>query len=57
MSQAVETAQGWDEWVKFMVETHEYMDWDVRIRKQFEFLRKFLEQLPPGGNVLDVGAG
>ena len=57
MSQAVQTAKGWDEWVEFMVKTHQYMDWDVRISKQFEFLQKFLQRLPPGGKILDVGAG
>ena len=57
MSQAVQAAKGWDEWVEFMVKTHQYMDWDVRISKQFEFLRKFIERLPLGGKVLDVGAG
>ncbi len=57
MSETVQTTKGWDEWVEFMVKTHQYMDWDVRISKQFEFLQKFLQRLPPGGNVLDVGAG
>ena len=57
MSQAVQTAKGWDEWVEFMVKTHQYMGWDVRISTQFEFLRKFIQRLPLGGKVLDVGAG
>jgi len=53
MSQVVQSAKGWDEWVEFMVKTHQYMDWDVRISKQFEFLQKFLQLLPLGGKILD----
>jgi SAM-dependent methyltransferase len=54
---AVETAKGWTEWLDFMVKVHGYVPWDVRLVKQFEFLQDFTARLPPGGRVLDVGAG
>ena len=57
LTPVAEETKGWPEWVDFMVKTHEYAPWDVRIVKQFEFLQQFLERLPPGGRVLDVGAG
>ncbi len=57
MATAVENVPGWQQWVDFMVKTHDYALGDVRIAKQFEFLQAFVERLPQGGTVLDVGAG
>jgi len=57
MNPQVENAQGWIQWQEFMVKTHGYLAWDGRIARQFELLQRFIAQLPPGGRVLDVGAG
>jgi predicted SAM-dependent methyltransferase len=57
MIATTEDLKQWREWVDFMVRTHEYNPGDVRVVKQYEFLRKFLEKLPTGGRILDVGAG
>jgi len=57
MIATTEDLKQWREWVDFMVRTHEYNPGDVRIVKQYEFLRKFLERLPRNGRLLDVGAG
>src|SRR2546427_468458 len=51
------TTAGWSEWLDFMVKTHGYVAWDVRVVKQWEFLQRFIARLPRGGRVLDVGAG
>jgi len=53
----VERHKHWSQWTEFMVKTHGYVPWDVRLVTQFDFLQRFLALLPAGGRVLDVGAG